>query len=151
MLACSWAGNCRKHLQKQVCRSKKSKKDMTAVTLTKPILSSLEMPRFIIFCTIYLQAWSMTAAVFVIIPAATEDLDLFHHSPFWLTFGTFLRDLSVYFWQCSVVLQLSAFKPVTIEEVQKLLSGMPSKSSLLDVLPCHAGYSSHVPTSSRQW
>ena len=31
---------------------------------------------------------------------------------------------------------LSAFEPATIEEVRKLLSGMPSKSSLLDVLPC---------------
>ena len=31
--------------------------------------------------------------------------------------------------------QLSSFEPVTAEEVQKLLSGMPSKSSPLDVLP----------------
>jgi len=33
-------------------------------------------------------------------------------------------------------LQLSSFEPVTAEEVRKLLSGMPSKSSPLDVLPC---------------
>jgi len=32
--------------------------------------------------------------------------------------------------------QLSSFEPVTTEEVRKLLSGMPSKSSPLDVLPC---------------
>ena len=32
--------------------------------------------------------------------------------------------------------QLSSFEPVTAEEVRKLLSGMPSKSSPLDVLPC---------------
>ena len=32
--------------------------------------------------------------------------------------------------------ELSAFEPVTIEEVRKLLSSMPSKSSPLDVLPC---------------
>jgi len=31
---------------------------------------------------------------------------------------------------------LSSFQPVTIEEVKKLLSAMPSKSSPLDVLPC---------------
>ena len=32
--------------------------------------------------------------------------------------------------------QLSSFEPVTAEEVRKLLSGMSSKSSPLDVLPC---------------
>ena len=32
--------------------------------------------------------------------------------------------------------QLSTFESLTTEEVRKLLSGMPSKSSLLDVLPC---------------
>ena len=37
---------------------------------------------------------------------------------------------------------MSAFEPVTIEEVLKLLSGMPSKSSLLDVLP-------YLPLKSR--
>jgi len=31
---------------------------------------------------------------------------------------------------------LSSFEPVTAEEVRKLLSGIPSKSSPLDVLPC---------------
>jgi len=33
-------------------------------------------------------------------------------------------------------LQLSSFEPVTAEEVRKLLSGMPSKSSPIDVLLC---------------
>jgi len=32
--------------------------------------------------------------------------------------------------------QLSSFEPVTAEEVRKLLSSMPSKSSPLNVLPC---------------
>ena len=32
--------------------------------------------------------------------------------------------------------ELPSFEPVTIEEVRKLLSTMPSKSSPLDVLPC---------------
>jgi len=31
---------------------------------------------------------------------------------------------------------LSSFRPVTTEEVRRLLSAMPSKSSPLDVLPC---------------
>jgi len=33
-------------------------------------------------------------------------------------------------------LTLSSFRPVTTEEVRRLLSAMPSKSSPLDVLPC---------------
>jgi len=32
--------------------------------------------------------------------------------------------------------QLSSFEPVTAEELRKLLPGMPSKSSPLDILPC---------------
>jgi len=32
--------------------------------------------------------------------------------------------------------ELSSFQPLTIEEVHKLLSSMPTKSSSLDVLPC---------------
>ena len=46
---------------------------------------------------------SLYSAIFVIIAAATKDRSFPPFLLFWLTSGTFLRDISVYFWLCSLV------------------------------------------------
>ena len=56
-----------------------------------------------------LAAWGLYSAIFVIIAAATEDLPFPPFLLFWLTSGTFLRDITVYLWLSSVTCSASTY------------------------------------------
>ena len=84
-----------------------------------------------------LAARSLYSAVFVIMPAATEDPPFLLFLLFWLTSGTFLHDINVHFWPCSIVLQclhLHHINPVVMVMMIVMMSRCTKRMETINVV-----------------